>query len=107
MATTLTSIHRANDSNGFAVSFQLDYTEGNNDFQMHVTHSSPGRIRETELDIPLTEIPELFKSLIQIMENGPAANSSWCSHCKGSGEVPGVSPGINIMCDACEGRGMA
>lgn len=109
MATKLTSIHKANDSNGFAVSFQLDYEIGANDFQMHITHSSAGRIRETELDIPLSEVADVIKSLTQIMEEKPS-RENWCVNCGGSGEVPALNgmgfPHMRDTCPDCKGKGI-
>lgn len=107
MATKLTSIHKANDSNGFAVSFQIDHEVGANDFQLHITHSSPGRIRETELDIPLSEVAELIKSLTQIMDEKPS-RENWCVNCAGSGEVPGDLEDFihTIPCPDCGGKGI-
>lgn len=108
MATTLTGIHKANDSNGFMVSFQIDYVVGQNHTEWHITHSSPGRMRETEIDVPLSEIPEVIKTLTQVLENA-AVKESWCGVCMGSGEVPInlFDPTESAPCEACGGRGIA
>jgi len=107
MATTLTSIHKANDSNGFSVSFQIDHEVGANDFQLHITHSSPGRMRETELDIPISEVAELIKSLSQIIEETPT-RENWCVNCAGSGEVENPLDDYigNVPCPDCGGKGI-
>lgn len=111
MATTLTSIHKANDANGFTVSFQLDHVIGATHAQLLVMHESPGRVRNVEIDVPLTEFPELIKSLQLILEETPTGNSSdaWCSHCGGSGQISMGLSAISITgfpCPECDGKGM-
>ena len=104
MGTTLTSIHRANNSNGYNVSFQLDHTIGENHAIFHVFYSSPGHTREVELDVPLTELSELIKSCQQILDESPTRHD-WCGTCKGSGEIPEPNA-VPSPCPTCGGTGM-
>lgn len=105
MATTITSIHKANDSNGFNVTFQVDYLIGASHAVMHIVHTSPGRTRNTEIDVPLLELVELQKTIAQILDESPA-NPLWCSTCKGAGEIATELTGSIVSCPDCGGRGM-
>ena len=110
MATTTTSIHRANDRDGFSVSFQIDHTIGADNALLIAMHTSPGRARTVELDVPLSEFPELIKSLQMILDETPLPDQ-WCKNCNGSGEVPALNgmgfPHMRDTCPVCHGKGMA
>lgn len=108
MATTVTSIHRANDRDGSNVSFQIDHTIGENHALLTVIHTSPGRVKTVELDIPLSEFSELIRSLTLVLEEAPLPEK-WCGMCMGSGEIP-LSPELPtdmVPCPSCDGRGLA
>lgn len=105
MPTTLTSIHKANDANGFTVSFQLDHVIGASHAQLLVMHESPGRVRNVEIDVPLTEFPELIKSL-QLILDETSTRENWCVTCGGSGSVTTELTFSTVTCPDCGGRGM-
>lgn len=108
MATTTSSIHRANASNGFNVSFQIDHTIGDDHAIIRIMHSSPGRVKNVDLDVPLTEFGELIRSLQMVLDD--AHHETWCKRCEGSGEIPALSgmgfPHMRDTCPSCDGKGI-